>query len=439
MNKYPRKVLVVAMLNSIHTARWLSQFSDQKQYDFHLYSSNNALIHPQILNNKLFTIHQGDLEKVIKKINPDVIHTLEMQHSAYLVLSVRKRMKTFPLWFYTCWGSDILWFEKYKEHKKKIVEILGYIDALFSEDEESIERATEHYLYSKPFIKVPGPGGYKVNDMRKLVSFTPPSKRKIIAVKGYSTWVYKPEILFSALKLNAKLIKKKNFKIIIYVPGDIKAYVDELRKEGINVELLNWTPNYEEILILFSKSRINIASSLSDGIPNSMLEGMVMGAFPIQSTSKTISRYIKSFKNGILLKPLDVEGYSTAINKALTDDKIVDNAAIYNFDLIKNNFEYSDIKQKTLIFYNSFFKRINYNFNYLLKMYYWNLLGIRIKGNINIMKKYYLKYKYQLKPILANFLCKINPTYRKVLILNDRLIHLNNQLTIIIEKIDKLK
>ena len=387
ITSYPKKVLVVAMLNSIHTVRWLSQFEDQKSYDIHLYSSTECIPHPKVLSYKYFTIHTGDLEKLIGDLKPDIIHTLEMQHSAYLVLQIREKSIDFPLWFYSCWGSDIKWFKKFPKDREKISKILKYIDAMFSEEIESIDIAIKKFKFNKRYLKVPGPGGFKVDEMRSLTKFIDPSKRKIIAVKGYSGWVYKPETVFSALILCSDLIKIKGFEVEIYVPGDISTYVNKLRESGVIVNYFNWTPNYNEMLCLFAKSRINIAASLSDGVPNSMLEGMLMGAFPIQSKSKTLGEYIKR-KNGILIDPLDIVSYAEAIKKSLEDDNLVDEAAVFNLNLIKNKFDYNLIKNKVIDFYGSFFEdeKTNYDILLVFRKAYWNNVYRELVGSRNIIR-----------------------------------------------------
>jgi hypothetical protein len=50
------KLLIVAMSESIHTARWLSQLSDQG-WDIHLFPSIDCgIVHPEILN---ITVHHS--------------------------------------------------------------------------------------------------------------------------------------------------------------------------------------------------------------------------------------------------------------------------------------------------------------------------------------------------------------------------------------------
>ena len=345
------------MPNSIHTAKWLSQFDNNIKYEIHFYPCYSAQLHKYILNSKNIILHEGDLEMVIDMVKPDIIHTLEMQHSAYLLLPIREKRKEFPLWFYSCWGSDIKWFRHFPNDKKNIVKILGYIDALFSGDKQSIKIVVNDFGFSKKILNVPSPGGIKIGEINKyLKNIKVTSKRKIILVKGYTGWVYKPETIFKALEKCSNLIKEKKYNIVIYLPGEVDKYIERLTKLGICVTKFLHTNNQLKVFKLFSKSRINLAASLSDGIPNSMIESMLVGSFPIQSIFFGSEEYISNCQNGIVLDPLDVEGYVKAIKLTLNDNNLVDSAAKYNKLLISNKYDYFNIKKKVLFFYNSFFK-----------------------------------------------------------------------------------
>ncbi len=436
-DKYPRKILVIAMLDSIHTARWLSQFKNARDYDIHLYNSTRNGIHRMITNSNIFTIHNGNLEEVIRDVNPGIIHTLEMQHSAYLLLPIREKSNKFPLWFYSCWGSDIKWFQTIPDDKVKIQKILNYVDAMFCEDYENIKIAQEVFHFNKPYIKVPGPGGYKVNEMIKVSDFVLPSKRKIIVVKGYTGWVYKPDTVFSALKLCAKEIIDGGYKVVVYVPGNVDTYISELIKIGIDVKRFEKTSIYDEILSLFSKSRINVAASLSDGIPNSMLEGMIMGAYPIQSAKNpsNFNDFINGEQNGILLDPLDVNGYALAIKKCLKNDILVNNAAKKNILLIKNKIEFSLVRSKVLDFFDSFYVKSEYlDTLCFLKKYYWLIFGRSFKICMNIIKK----YKSSIKEKVIWFLSLIFPSYKKLCFINERSNLIDNKLNTVTDILDNM-
>ncbi len=374
-----KKILFIAMPNSIHTARWLSQFKDFEEYEIHIFPSINANWHKEILQDKKLILHNyefpkeynyedvsgkgleivsAEIEKLIDNIKPDIIHTLEMQHAGYLVLPLKLKYKnSFPLWFYSCWGSDIRYFENVDKHKERISKVLENCDALFSGDKLSIEKAKTKYNFTKPIINVPSPGGSKIKYFDQMIKYKKPSKRKIILVKGYTGWVYKLDVLIEALLLCSEELIKNKYTVKIYIPPSDKKYIKQLQDAGIKVEIFKHTQCYDDVIKFYSTARINLASSLSDGVPNSMLEGMMVGVFPIQSNAGAVSEYITNGLNGILLNPLDVNGYADAIKLIIKNDELVDNAALINKKIIEERLDYDIIKNKVRNFYNLFFKK----------------------------------------------------------------------------------
>ena len=123
------RILFVASSNSIHTARWISQIS-HLGWDLHLFPSHEyAPVHPQLENIKVhysfynkklsrdpsvrvkgfpmpgnFTLSIAQalqsrfrpnqaverLLKVIRKLRPDIVHSMEFQAAGYLSLKVRE-------------------------------------------------------------------------------------------------------------------------------------------------------------------------------------------------------------------------------------------------------------------------------------------------------------------------------------------------------------
>lgn len=374
----PPGILFVAMPTSIHAARWLSQFENCRNYKVHVFPSSMGDWHNDIINNKNLILHNFGYPKdfkflnisdkiindaslhignIIRKTKPAIIHTLQIQHSGYLVLPLKIKYKeSFPLWFCSAWGGDISYYGQLEHHKKKTGLVLENIDALFSGDLLSINIAKELYNFNKPVLNVPSPGGIHTDHYRGLVDFTNPSQRRNIAVKGYTGGVHRPEVIFKALEMCAEDIKNKNLSIVVYMPGISDDIFESFMKMGINVIKFKHTENHGDVLKMFATARINVACSITDGVPNSMIEGMIMGAFPIQSNSGSVEEYVSNGINGFLLEPTDIDGFAEKLKVAIHDDDLVDAAVDYSYKIIKSKMDYETVKEKVFEFYDHFKK-----------------------------------------------------------------------------------
>ncbi len=101
---------------------------------------------------------------------------------------------------------------------------------------------------------------------------------------------------------------------------------------------------------LMGESLIYIGNSVSDGMPNTLLEAIVMGAFPIQSNpGGATSEIIIHNKNGLLIQdPKDSVEISELILRALKDKDLREKAIEYNLNNIKPSLERNLVKEKVL-------------------------------------------------------------------------------------------
>ena len=130
-----KRVLAICMFDSIHSARWLSQFTDQ-EIDFLLVpSSPHRRVHPKLMGlldgesranfrlvplTKFLGLPLWILDKflgnalrgaivrsVIGSFKPDFVHALELQNAGYIALAAIKDNKSSANLYATNLGSDI--------------------------------------------------------------------------------------------------------------------------------------------------------------------------------------------------------------------------------------------------------------------------------------------------------------------------------------------
>ena len=349
------------MLDSVHTYRWLDQFKNTN-IEFHLFPSTpNRKIHHGILelvnsrisNQSSYQIHYGKkflplllwakdlilknklrgflLSRLINKLNIDIVHSMELNHAGYIsakAFSGSKHQNFRKI--ATVWGSDIFWFKQFPKHKEKLKEILRQTDLLISECVRD-QALAEQLEFKGQFFNSPSLFGYTQKELEDKV--IPPSERKIILVKGYESFVGRASMALEALIKQKTLLGK--YEIHVYsTTWQTRRIIKKIsRTENLRIIFYpkkSLTP--VQMLDLFRLSRVHLGVSLSDGVPASLLEAIVTGAFPIQTNTACADQWITDGKTGLLVNP-DIDQISEAIKEALTNDLLVDQAMQLNKEI----------------------------------------------------------------------------------------------------------
>jgi glycosyltransferase involved in cell wall biosynthesis len=279
---------------------------------------------------------------------PDFVHALELQHAGYITLRALDDARVGTPFIATNYGSDIYWFSQYPKHKKKIESLLLRADFYSAECQRDFLLAREHGFLGRELPLMPNAGGIDPDDYEEGVSLA--STRRIIAVKGYHGWVGRALTALEALESIAESLV--GYKVVIYSAN--AAVIRRARflasKTKIQVEVLGRVP-HESMLSLFSKSRIYVGLSLSDGISTSLIEAMAMGAFPIQTSSSCAGEWVVDRNTGFLINRIDVKLVGEAIKLALEDDNLVDSAQIINRQTVIEKADPQKISRDAKAFY----------------------------------------------------------------------------------------
>lgn len=396
------------MAESIHTARWMAQIADE-HWEIHLFSSQDCVQpHPELKNTTIYqtlfprkskdnhknrkiranffgvfqfvlnrslnyvspNLYQKLIDKriikdlkelrlkqldyLIRKLKPDIIHSMEFQSAGYAVAEAKKRFQgKFPTWIATNWGSDIYFYGRLPDHLPKIKEILSSCDYYSCECQRDVCLAKNIGLKGKVLSVFPNTGGFNLQEVEKWRVKGRTSKRRIILLKGYQGIFGRALVGLRALERCAEVLK--GYKIVIFSIGkgtevDFAAQLFT-NKTGIETKIVPLTA-HKNILKLQGQARIYIGLSISDAISTSLIEAIVMGSFPIQSNTACADEWIEDGKTGVLVPPEDPEVIEKAIRKALTDDQLVDRAAQINWQIAKQKLSMEKLKKQTIEFYH---------------------------------------------------------------------------------------
>lgn len=292
------------------------------------------------------------LEKIILEIKPDVVHSFEMQNCSYPIL---KTMRKFPKvkWLYSCWGSDLFYYKNFKRHNYKIKNVLKRVDFLHTDCIRDFDLATQLNFSGKFLGVIPGGTGYKI---KELESFRlPVLERKIILVKGYEHDLGRGLNIVKALHSIEKKIKE--YQIVVF--GSHFKVKDYIKINHLNFNFFDRHElSHGELTKLMGRSLIYIGNSISDGMPNTLLEAIVMGAFPIQSNPGGVTEeIIINNENGFLIQnPESIEEIKENILKAISNFNLLENASLKNQKIANERLDYFENKLKVVEMYKTIMK-----------------------------------------------------------------------------------
>lgn len=393
------RILFVGMAESVHVVRWVSQLQDTSWQRF-LFPVNDPKPHAGLKD--LTLINQGEIpgfpsnrslhyihhflpysmidfavrfmEKrlrplkppiwptfftaqaltgAIKRIKPDIIHSLEFQRAGYLTLEAKRKFKgVFPKWIATNWGSDIYLFGRLPEHRQRVRAVLENCDFYSCECERDVILARGYGLRGEVLPVLPNAGGFDLGECESLREPGETSERRMILLKGHQTWAGRALIGLRALARCADILRSHQYTVAIFSASpDVKIAAELFALDtGISVEIIP-ACSHAEMLKKYGHSRVYIGLSISDAISTSLLEALVMGAFPIQSCTACADEWIVDGQTGLIVPPEDVDIIEKAIRRALTDDALVNQAASRNMEIARAKLDASILRQKAIDFY----------------------------------------------------------------------------------------
>jgi glycosyltransferase involved in cell wall biosynthesis len=377
------------MPDSVHTARWVRQVAEIG-WDLHLYPVYHAWPHLELVD---VTVHDGifryrppglnrsvhlrgiwpyrkwlqpmiwlanhtrlrcdgeKLTKLVRKLRPDIVHSLEFQHSGYMTLEAKEKLgEHFPQWIATNWGSDIYLFGRLKNHEDRIRRLLAACDYYGCECQRDVRLAQDLGLKGEVLPVLPNTGGFDLPHLQGLRQKGPPSGRRLIVLKGYQHWAGRALVGLRAITLCADVLR--DYRVAVYsAESDVKIAAElAAHSTGLTIEVIP-PCSHDEVLRLYGSARAYIGLSISDAISTSLLEAMVMGAFPIQSCTSCADEWIVDGESGILVPPEDPEPVAAALRRVVADDTLVDRAADINARVAIERLDQALIRPQVIAMY----------------------------------------------------------------------------------------
>ena len=373
--KMRKRILVICMFDSIHSARWLSQFQDQ-DIEFLLFpSSPHRRIHKNLkslvagnsaASYKLFPLSRvfglplwiadklvdswfrsSLVKRAIKTFKPDFVHAMELQNAGYIAAKAMTSKSNSKL-IATNWGSDIFWFQQFPKHRQKLAQLLKTADYYSCECNRDVALAKSLGFQGDVMPVIPNAGGFSKEVLDQKVPLL--QDRRVIAIKGYHGWVGRAKVALEAVEAIAGDLK--SYRLVIYSAnrGTIRLANQIARRTGLDITVFGKGKlSHNQVLELFATAKIYVGLSLSDGISTSLLESMAMGAIPVQTATACCDEWFTD--SGVKVTEISVPKVQEAILAGL---KLAENQSLSdkNRDIIRTKANAEDVAKIAQGFYN---------------------------------------------------------------------------------------
>jgi glycosyltransferase involved in cell wall biosynthesis len=287
-------------------------------------------------------------------LKPDLVHALRIPIEGEL-----GHLSGFRPLVVSVWGNDFtLYANRSLAHRYLTRKTIASISGLIADCGKDIVRARENGLRSDcPTTVLPGGGGIRsawfvpgpyrttiCSDLR-----LEPGRQVILNPRRYTRYV-RNDTFFEAIP---KVLASYPQAVFVGVGlSGCRMAEDTIRQRGISSSVI-LTPvlTQDQLADLFRASCIFVSPTEHDGTPNSLLEGMACGSFPMCGDLPSIREWISPGYNGILFDPGNPADLANSICSALQDPTLRDSAAEYNRRIVCDRAEYGSCMQRAEEFY----------------------------------------------------------------------------------------
>jgi glycosyltransferase involved in cell wall biosynthesis len=284
---------------------------------------------------------------LIQDLRPDLVHAMRLPFEALLAAH---GVKDRPL-LISIWGNDFsLFADRDRRLRQLTASALRRANGIHCDCHRDLQAALSYgFSAAKPARVLPGNGGLKLSDYfgtkrdpEFLRNFDIPTDRPLVFnPRGLRAYVQN-ETFFRAIPRVLSAIPDAFFVAVGMRDNPIAERW--LLRSGAerSVRLLPMLMR-KELATLFASSQVSVSPSTHDGTPNTLLEAMASGCFPVAGDLPSLREWIEDGENGLLCDARSPESLAECIVRALRDPDLRSRAAVRNRGLIAERADYSQV------------------------------------------------------------------------------------------------
>jgi len=291
------------------------------------------------------------LQAMINEIQPDLIHAMRYPYEGILAANAAQKAGSAAPLIVSVWGND---FTLHARSNPLIMaatrRALRRTDALHTDCQRDLRLARQlGFSPDRPAVVLPGSGGVRESIFYPPENPPQPSPPVIINPRGFRTYI-RNDSYFKAIPLVLQKYPKARF-ISPAAAHELEAqkWVQEYSLEQA-VELLPLVPQ-GRMAELFRQAHVVVSPSTHDGTPNTLLEAMACGCFPVAGDIESIREWLTDGENGLLVDPADHRALAAAIVRGIEDQALRRQAVAANLEMIDKRANFQAVMAQAEQFY----------------------------------------------------------------------------------------
>lgn len=295
--------------------------------------------------------HSKALSELYAEIEPDLVHAMRIPYEGMLAARADPPA---PL-IVSVWGNDFTLHARANPLMAGATfRTLRRADALLSDTERDAKLAPRWGLpEDRPMRVLPGNGGVRADIFYALPEDTQVdeavARLGVINPRGIRAYV-RNDVFFQSIPL----VLRKRPEVRFYCPGmegqqEAQHWLDKL-KIGDYVSLM---PRLgpRAMADAYHSVQVMVSPSVHDGTPNTLLEAMACGCFPVAGDIESVREWLRDGENGLLVDARDPQAVADAIIWALKDHDLRARAAEINQKLVRERADYGQVMAQVEDFY----------------------------------------------------------------------------------------
>lgn len=296
------------------------------------------------------------LSKIAARTKPDLVHALRIPYEG---MTASYLPKNIPL-AVSIWGNDLTLHASGSSAMKKLtIRTLERADGLVADTLRDIRLGKGWGFRESRFtLVVPGNGGIDFPALRIMAEqeeenlrWLPENLDIVVNPRGFRPGSVRNDTFFRSIPLI--LNQCPNTLFVCFSMANQPEALEWVKQLQIERQVLLLPLMPQEVLwAIFRRAKVTVSVSQHDGTPNSLLEAMACGCFPVTGDIESMREWIVPGKNGLLVDPNDPEDLARAVTIALTNENLRDSAAQWNTVRIRERADISSVLTKIEVFYN---------------------------------------------------------------------------------------